>query len=557
MVESLISGKAVLVNIEDRTHVVNFKEWNITGDDIIHVYDHGGHFVYCITSPLFISRESVLFIVHDVTRIHPDDITRTTDALFQALHQYPANPMYIILTHIDLLNSDQVAQNSDFLRRKLLKFLDDEISNLNKLIIQKKSDVDCEDIVDDTNRLLQHFKDKRSNLPVFQVSSQNYSGMKEVKECLVKVAEEKRLDIPSSWIELYKQILGAKKIYLKMAEVFQLYRASSDQTAETSQGASHSEKDARVPLQYFADSNLCLHYEDHPSLKNYIFVDIEFLSTLFKALFHHDITSVIDYENDEKVQAHFHQGECELEVQRYQKEGLMGKKLLSFLWDHYKLSKDAKTTLIELMESFQLCYSVSKTDTLMFFPWFVQSQECPPHINGEHLMKLDKENASVHLQCQFYNRIPINIFEMVSVSLQKIATEEHHYIGERQAWHDGLEISFGSVTVILMRNEQNSTIDICLHGKIEDMPQVWRTMDTLLLKLQDILKPWQGVIRRFHFVCGHCMILRIACPHFWLPRQVFPKQGIQLPQFVKCPKKPDTSDIPAALVMNCFEGTYV
>ena len=43
MVESLIAGKAVLVNIEDRTQVVNLKEWNISKYDIVHICDHGGH----------------------------------------------------------------------------------------------------------------------------------------------------------------------------------------------------------------------------------------------------------------------------------------------------------------------------------------------------------------------------------------------------------------------------------------------------------------------------------------------------------------------------------
>ena len=169
-------------------------------------------------------------------------------------------------------------------------------------------------------------------------------------------------------------------------------------------------------------------------------------------------------------------------------------------------------------------------------------------------MKFDQKHASVHLQCEFFNRIPLNVFEMVSVCLQRKATQGYHYMGDRQAWHDGLEISFGSVQCVLTRSKQNSTIDICLYGEVDDMPKVWEVMESLLRDLQAILEPWTGVIRSFHFVCGHCIILQISPPNYWLPDHVFPKPNVHLPDVVKCPKNPTAKNIPAALIMNCFKG---
>ena len=651
MVESLIAGEAVLVNIKDRTQIVNLKEWNISEDDILHIYDHGGHLIYSITTPLFVSKDSVLFLVHDVTKVQAEEINQTTEVLRLAFNQYPENKMYIIFTHTDLIDANQVTQNSDFLMGKLKQYLDDEISNLNKLLIQKKSD-ERQDIVDDTAHLLEHFKEKRSNLPVFHVSSQNYSGMKEVKESLMKVAQEKRVDVPESWVKFYKHILETKKIYLTLKETTELFQKrvvtsySDDEsygssspsyywlesessesllseedtqpnvaqvleipqhenavplepsvaspsvqhmttdlddsitamtchdamrvtplTAHhicdpnnkhaTSGSATNQESESLVPLQYFADSNLCLHYESNPFLKDCVFPDIDLLADLFKSLFHHNISQVINYDHDEKLQATFQKVECELALQRYQNEGLLGQKLLSYLWKHYGLSLDDETVLLHLMQSFNLCYSVSKEEQLLYFPWFVKSQECPPHIDRAHLMKFDQKHASVHLQCEFFNRIPLNVFEMVSVCLQRKATQEYHYMGDRQAWHDGLEISFGSVLCVLTRSKLNSSIDICLYGEVDDIPKVWEVMESLLQDLQAILKPWKGVIRSFHFVCGHCIILQISPPQYWLPGQVFPKPNVHLPDVVKCPKNPTAKNIPAALIMNCFKGEYV
>ena len=555
MVESLIAGKAVLVNIEDRTQVVNLKEWSISWNDILHIYDHGGHWIYSITTPLFVSKASILFLVHDVTKVQPEEINQTTEVLRLAFHQYPANKMYIIFTHTDLIDANQVAQNSDFLMGKLKQYIDDEISNLNKLLIQKSDE--RQDIVDDTAQLLECFKEKRSNLPVFHVSSQNYTGMVEVKQCLMKVAQKKRKNIPESWVKFYKQILESKKIYLTLDETLQLFPRAPRRMRKTAEGETNQESESLVPLHYFADSNLCLHYESNPFLKDYVFPDIDLLADLFKSLFHHNITQVINYDNDEKLQAKFQKGEYDLAVQRYQNEGLLGQKLLSYLWEHYGLSLDDEIVLLHLMQSFNLCYSVSKEEQLLYFPWFVKSQECPPHIDRAHLMKFDQKHASVHLQCEFFNRIPLNVFEMVSVCLQRKATQEYHYMGDRQAWHDGLEISFGSVQCVLTRSKQNSTIDICLYGAVDDIPKVWEVVESLLRDVQAILKPWKGVIRSFHFVCGHCIILQISPPHYWLPDHVFPKPNVHLPDVVKCPKNLTAKNIPAALIINCFKGKCV
>ena len=555
MVESLIAGKAVLVNIEDRTQVVNLKEWNISEDDILHIYDHGGHWIYSITTPLFVSKDSVLFLVHNITKVQPEEINQTTEVLRLAFHQYPANMMYIIFTHTDVIDANQVTQNSDFLMGKLKQYLDDEISNLNKLLIQKSDE--RQDIIDDTAQLLERFKEKRSNLPVFHVSSQNYTGMKEVKECLMKVAQEKRTDVPESWVEFYKQILESKKIYLTLDETLQMFPGAPRRVPETAEGETIQESESLVPLHYFADSNLCLYYESNPFLKEFVFPDIDLLAHLFKSLFHHNIAQVINYDHDEKLQAKFQKGECDLAVQRYQNEGLLGQKLLSYLWEHYRLSLTDETVLLHLMQSFNLCYSISKEEQLLYFPWFVKSQECPQHIDRGHLMKFDQKHASVHLQCEFFNRIPLNVFEMVSVCLQRKATQEYHYMGDRQAWHDGLEISFGSVQCVLTRSKQNSTIDICLYGEVDDIPKVWEVMESLLQDLQAILKPWKGVIRSIHFVCGHCMILQISPPNYWLPDHVFPRPNVVVSGFVKCPKNMMAKDIPAALIMNCFKGECV
>ena len=555
MVESLIAGKASLVNIEDRTQVINLKEWNVTPDDILHIYDHGGHFIYSIIAPLFISRHSLLFIVHDVTKVHPEHIRKITEVLCRVLHQYPDNSLYIILTHTDLIDAEQVEKNSDAIVGTLKQFLDNEISNLNKLLIEKESMAESQGIVNKTFGLLEKLKERRANLPVFCVSSQNYSGMERVRNLLTNAVKKKRSPIPELWVEFYKQIIGTKKMYLTLNETSKLYQRATNNMPGADGSQAEPGCEFLIPLQYFSDSNLCLHYEDNPFLKDYVFPDIDLLVDLFKSLFHHNLAEVINFDTNAKLQSIFTNYSCDLAVQRYQKEGLLGKKLLLYLWEHYGLSLSYETVLLELMKSFNLCYSISKHEELLHFPWLVQSQQCPPHIVRDNLMKFDTQHASVHLQCKFFNRIPLNVFEMISVCLQRKATQDFHYMGDRQAWCDGLEIRFGSVLCVLIRSEHHSTIDICLYGNIDDMPQVWKTMDSLLQDLQSILKPFSGVIQSIHFVCGHCVILGILTPKLWIPDFVFPKKSVKVSRYVNCPMDSSVK-IPAALLIHVFKGKY-
>ena len=552
MVETLIAGKAVLVNIEDRTQVISLKEWNITDDDIVQVFDLGG-LLCTIVAQFFISQDTLIFIVHNVTKIQPEYTDKTKAVMHHALHLYPTNKMCIIFTHTDLIDADQVAQNINFLSDALKQFFDDEISNLNKLLIQMRTDGRDPHAIDTTIELLECFKNKKSTLPVFCVSSQNYSGMAEVKDFLVTMAKTKRTDVPESWISFYKDIIETKKIYLTLEELSSLFQSITHEMHKSDHSVRNSGYEFPIALKYFTDTNLCVHYENNPFLKDYVFPDIDLLVDLFKSLFHQNIAAVINYDEDENLMAVFLKGEFDLALHRFWNEGLLAKKLLVQLWKKYGLSIHDETVLLHMMQSFNLCHSISTDEELLYFPWFVQAQECPPHIDRAHLMEFDQNHSSVHLQCEFFNRIPLNVFEMVSVCLQRKATQTYHYVVDRQAWHDGLELLFGSVRCVLTRSHNNSTIDICLYGEVDAIPEVWLVMESVFKDLDSILKPFVGVIKTFHFVCGHCVILGVLKPHHWLPDLVFPKKSARVPRYVTCPKD-QSMKVPSALLIHVFQG---
>ena len=154
------------------------------------------------------------------------------------------------------------------------------------------------------------------------------------------------IEDPESWVEFYKQIIATKKIYLTLNEIKQLCTTT-----------------ILLRFKYLSTSKAIL----HPSfLKDYVFPDIDLIVNRFKSLFCHNLTQKINYNNNEKLQAIFQKGELDLAIHRYEKEGLLSSKLLSFLWEQYGLSFHDQDALVHLMHSFNLCYGISKDETLHF-----------------------------------------------------------------------------------------------------------------------------------------------------------------------------------------------
>ena len=221
-----MKGEAFLVNIKDRTQVIDIKHLNITADDILHIYDLGGHNIYNITRPLFISKESTIFIVHDVTKVG-EEMDETVDILRQTLHQYPANDVHVILTHTDLLESNLVASNVNHIEEKIKSFLNQEIKNFTKLLPSQSDEA-----LDTTIKLLKMFKQKQSEMMYYEISSKTFDGIERVQNFLKEVASKKGESVPESWVKFYSRISLHPERFLTLEETIDLYKEECESAAE-------------------------------------------------------------------------------------------------------------------------------------------------------------------------------------------------------------------------------------------------------------------------------------------------------------------------------------
>ena len=136
LVQSLILGRSHLTDVDDRTQVVNIKEWPVSETQIIMIFDQGGHPVYEICNPYFITERSTILIAHKLS--DPSMTARTKQVFRHILHQHPGvSQLHFVLTHIDELDKLSEVQREIFssnFKATIQKLLTIEIENIQRLI---------------------------------------------------------------------------------------------------------------------------------------------------------------------------------------------------------------------------------------------------------------------------------------------------------------------------------------------------------------------------------------------------------------------------------------
>ena len=506
MMKSLIEGKAVLVHIDDRTQVADIQTWEITPEDSIQLFDHGGHDIYRVTSPIFIVPNGTIALVHDISQVS-DRVDDTTAILRHALAYHPENQVHLMLTHTDLVSTDDAKKNRDFIKSKILACIDQEILSL------KRSNGNDED----TSRLLAQLQKQKDNMEVFLLSSQTFEGMINLKEFLAKMSAEKRVVLPEKWVQFYKLISNQKKNFLKITELEQLSKEFYFEGIPLFEEA----KQFTSALGYFRAAGHVLHFPDNPALKDYVFHNKDFLLRLMQSCFHHNIK---DARNFDDLMQTMNASNIDLMLRQYDEEGLLAIELLRFLWQQYGLKEEEERAVLEIMKKFQICYPVDSSEKVWFFPYFVRSNEPPASFDLKKTDTINKQHFSVWLHCEFHHLIPINVFEAMQVQVQKTAAEQN-YGNSRYAWHDGIQVNVGTLQITALRRASQSTISLFISAPSEDIELVWPVTSNVFSDLDVVIQPLLGVIKLIYFECTHCILKHLQSVHKRHPSEVLKNEG--------------------------------
>ena len=524
VMKSLIEGKAVLVHIDDRTQVADIQTWEIALKDSIQLFDHGGHDIYRITSPIFIVPNGTVALVHDISQVN-DRVDDTTAILRHALAYHPENQVHLVLTHTDLVSSDDAQKNRDFIKAKVLACMDQEIQSIT-----------CANEEDeDRSLLLAQLQKQKDNMEVFLLSSKTFEGMDDLKEFLMKVASEKRVVLPEKWVQFYKLMSNQKKNFLKITELEHLSKEFYFEGTPLFQEA----QQFTSALEYFRAAGHVIHFPDNPALKDYVFHNKDFLLRLMQSCFHHNLK---DATNFEELMQTMNASNLDLMLRQYDEEGLLAIELLQFLWRQYGL-KEEERAVLEIMKKFYICYPVDGSEQVWFFPYFVRSNEPPASLDLKKIHRINRQCFSVFLDCVFSNTVPINAFEAMQVQVQKTAVEKR-YGNSRYVWQDGIKVMIGALEIRAVRRASKSTISLCVSAPSDDVEHVWQVTSEVYSDLEVVLQPLLGVIKLIYFGCTHCIVKHLQPVHKWSPSEVLKNEGPDVTY--ECCKG---DEIPRALVI--------
>ena len=510
IMKSLMEGKAVLVHIDDCTQVADIQTLEITPQDSIQLFDHGGHDIYRITSPIFIVPNGTVALVHDISQVGENRVDDTTAILRHALAYHPENQVHLVLTHTDVVSTDDVQKNRDFIEANVHACIDQEIQSLKRPIEEDEA----------RKQLVAQLQKQKDNMEVFLVSSKTFEGMENLKEFLTKVTSQNQVSLPEKWVKFYKLMLKQQQNFFKITELQQLFKELYYKGTRMFQQEKIKKK-FRSALEYYRAAGHVLHFPDNPVLGEYVFHNKDFLLRLLQSCFHHNLKDATNFGD---LMQTMNPSNIDLMLRQYDEEGLLAIELLRFLWHKYGLKEEEERAVLEIMKKFKICYPVDSSEKVWFFPYFVRSKEPPASLNLKKIDTINRQHFSVWLHCEFHHLIPINVFEAMQVQVQKTATEKN-FGNSRYAWHDGMQVNVGTLQITALRKASQSTISLFIRAPSDDIDLVWPVTSNVYSDLEVVIRPLLGVIKLIYFECTHCILKHRQPVHKRHPSEVLKNEG--------------------------------
>ena len=272
-VETLRAKKPVLVS--RKTEVADLRQLDISPDDTIQVFDEGGDDVYKITSPVFNTPKSIPMLVHDITKV---------DGILTNLLLRPENQVVFVLTHVDCCDKVILHRNKDLITSTFLDVIQGEIQLLEKSKIGEK---------EKRQRIIDHLEKQKAAFRCFPISCKTSDGVNKLTLFLQETVQKRRVYLPLTWFSFYKVAIQDESSFLLKENLLPIYRKNDQEKYNK-----HLESQFQQCLLYFSDVGLFLLFDNVPKLDQYVFHRPMIVVDILKALFHHDLPSTLNYNDD-------------------------------------------------------------------------------------------------------------------------------------------------------------------------------------------------------------------------------------------------------------------
>ena len=489
-VKQLFKGtmkKDVCVKEEDRTIGIDQHRVSLKDVDLV-VLDSGGQRSYSPINQLFTSNSCLVIITADAKQY-----TVTGEMAFRCLVQPYLQRIYDyvkaavvlpVITKADLVTHDQLQLVITDLGHKILEFEKERGSIMDKHR-QQHSGMSTErqniTIIAKKKELFplletqqQYQEQERRMSKIMSTSARKAVGLNNLLGYVNELLQDRSLFpgldtlLPSSWVNSEDQLQSLAKIHSPPIR-------SLPATCDAIVPCGVSPENAQGLLSYLHTVGSICHYDQHPSLRQHVFLQPQFLIDLLKAVYHHQLNSILTMDSIPPSQRSLvTPRELKGMLTKLNENGIASVKLLRLIWSKFGFKEEHDNLMIKLLVSFNFAYVrcdnehvietvnalvegnvdqgsddllglLKKHNGDLLLPWFFHDKKP----DGLPTVCPSDQSVSVCLTYSFSMSLPEGLFQRVSARCHRHSNSTHH-------WLSGVHMEYAAITAVLQYDEESA-----------------------------------------------------------------------------------------------------
>ncbi|XP_067153384.1 malignant fibrous histiocytoma-amplified sequence 1 isoform X2 [Apteryx mantelli] len=354
--------------------------------------------------------------------------------------------------------------------------------------------------------------------PVLPFSCRDSCQVRRLRDKLLSVAEHRDIFpnlhrvLPKSW-----QVL--EELHFQ-PQAQQLWLSWWD-SARLGLQAGLTEDRLQSALSYLHESGKLLYFEEHLTLREYVFHNLPRLIDILNVFCQRDATVLLqkllgDAPVDELRATQLHHY-----VEGFLLHGLLPAHVIRLLLKPHVQSREDLQLILELLEKMGLCYCVNKPKCKPLngaaawykFPCYVKNEV--PHaeawINGANLSGQSFVVEQLQIEYSFPFIFPPGLFARYSVQINS-------HVVQRSDGKYQIYAYRGKVPVVVSYRPargalQPDTLSIASHASLPNIWTAWQAITPLVEELNVLLQEWPGLYYTVHVLCSKCLKRGSPNPH--------------------------------------------
>ncbi|NXW26859.1 MFHA1 protein, partial [Phaetusa simplex] len=354
--------------------------------------------------------------------------------------------------------------------------------------------------------------------PVLPFSCWDRCQVRRLRDKLLSVAEHRDIFpnlhrvLPKSW-----QVL--EELHFQ-PQAQQLWLSWWD-SARLGLQAGLTEDRLQSALSYLHESGKLLYFEEHLTLREYVFHNLPRLIDILNVFCQRDATVLLqkllsDTHIDELRATQLHHY-----VEGFLLHGLLPAHVIRLLLKPHIQSREDLQLILELLEKMGLCYCVNKPKCKPLngaaawykFPCYVKNEV--PHaeawINGANLSGQSFVVEQLQIEYSFPFIFPPGLFARYSVQINS-------HVVQRSDGKYQIYAYRGKVPVVVSYRPargalQPDTLSIASHASLPNIWTAWQAITPLVEELNVLLQEWPGLYYTVHVLCSKCLKRGSPNPH--------------------------------------------